>query len=520
MRLDRYIIAALMLLMAVSACAEVTVVRTYPANGARNIDPRIGTVRVRFSEPISVNPPGYAFMDTDTGAPLPTVGLPVLTEDNKVCAYAVRLEPGTAYAVDIYSATVLKSGTSTARYPLRFKTSGKPRVKPAMTAQEWQADLSYIGAALPKLHKNLFAKMTEADWNQNVQKLHDRIPTMTEAEILVGLNNLIASIGDPHTTINILGSDKLSVIPMLAYSFKDGVFIVTASDRSKLGAQILKVGDIEVDKACDALSGTFAHDNQSACRLLAPMFLTAPDFLKSVGLVQKIDEVALTLKDQQGKTTTVAVRSLKNGSVHDLKSVTDGTKAAVPLYRKHPEIPYWTEYVDNGKLVYFQYNKCQDDPDQPFKSVRSEVEKLLGEHKDARLVIDMRNNGGGNSAVLDPFIDWVKANPDLNSKGRVFVITGRRTFSSAILNTISLRNWCGAILVGEPTGASPNGYGEVQRFNLANSGLRVSYSTKYFREAREDMDAVAPDVVIEPTFAQFVSGQDPVLDAIVDYRRG
>lgn len=496
---------------------QVTVVSTYPKNDDTKVDPRLAAIRVRFSE--AVGPRGCSFEDTDKGAPMPLVGTPVFTDGNKLCTYAVKLEPGTSYAVDIYSAG---PGVPVTQYLLKFKTSGKLRKKAGMTTQKWQEDLSYLGAELPKLHKNLFAKITKEQWKDNVGKLNNRIPTMSEAEILVGLTTLFASIGDPHTTINVLGSNQLSVLPMQTYWFKDGVYVTAASDTCKdtLGCQVLKIGGVDVDKACDALSSTFAHDSQSACKLLEPIYLSAPDFLKSVGVVTKVDEVALTLKDKQGNTTTAAVRSIKLGSglERDLKSVLDGKNIPVPLCRKNPGLPYWTEYVENDRLVYFQYNTCSDDPDHAFGTVRSEVEKLLAKHTDARLVIDLRNNGGGSSEILDPFIDSVRANHNVNRRGRLFVITGRRTFSSAILNTLRLRNETNAVLVGEPTGASPNGYGEVRHFKLLNSGLTVRYSTKYFKCSDKDVDAIEPDVTVEPTYNEFAHGEDPVMDAIVGYK--
>jgi hypothetical protein len=79
--------------------------------------------------------------------------------------------------------------------------------------------------------------------------------------------------------------------------------------------------------------------------------------------------------------------------------------------------------------------------------------------------------------LLMPFINQIKANKKINKKGRLFVIIGRQTFSSAILNAISFKNNTEAIFVGEPTGGKPNHYGEIKVFTLKNSPIRVQYST-------------------------------------------
>ncbi len=77
MRLVRCCIVLCMLLAAVSACAEVMVVSTYPADGDTKVDPKLAAIRVRFSE--AVNPTSYSFVNTDDGAPVPFAGKPVFS---------------------------------------------------------------------------------------------------------------------------------------------------------------------------------------------------------------------------------------------------------------------------------------------------------------------------------------------------------------------------------------------------------------------------------------------------------
>lgn len=504
-----------------AASRQVTVVSTYPQNNDTKVDPKLAAIRVRFSE--AVSPLNYSFVDTDQGAPLPLVGKPSFDERHTLCTYAVQLEPGTTYAVSINSDRYnsLRSeigGIPVTPYLLKFTTSGEPP-KAKTEAEKWQQDLAYLATELPKKHKNLFAKVTEGEWKSKVQNLNDRIPSMSEPEILVGLTALVASVRDQHTSIGTLDSTQLTTLPLSVSWFKDGIFVVAASDTYKnaLGCQVTKIGDTDIDKACDAVSTLFAHDNQSAIKQTAPIFLTSPDFLKSAAVISKTDEVTLTLKDKDGRPVTATVRSVKNGSDHGLASVLDGSSAPVPIYRKNRSRPYWAEYVDKDNLVYFAYNQCADSPDHPLKQMLAEVDKLLDDHKDARLVIDLRSNGGGNSSLLDPYISALKGNTELNRKGRLFVVTGRRTFSSAILNAASLRTETNAVLVGEPTGASPNHYGEMRSFNLPNSRLNVCYSTKYFAYSDKNADAIVPDIAAEPTFAEFVGGVDPVMEAILNY---
>jgi C-terminal processing protease CtpA/Prc len=134
-----------------------------------------------------------------------------------------------------------------------------------------------------------------------------------------------------------------------------------------------------------------------------------------------------------------------------------------------------------------------------------------------RLIIDLRQNGGGDlTKVRMHLIPAVKAHPRINQKGHLFVIIGRQTYSAAMSNATDFRRETNAILVGEPTGARPNGYQESYRFVLPNSQFNISCSTRFYQFQDEDTPAVMPDKLIEPSWDAYQAGRDPVLEWILD----
>jgi len=60
-----------------------------------------------------------------------------------------------------------------------------------------------------------------------------------------------------------------------------------------------------------------------------------------------------------------------------------------------------------------------------------------------------------------------------------------------------------------------NHYGEHGEFRLPNSAFRISYSRRYYRFAADTDSAVVPDQHIEPTWAEFRAGRDPVMEWIL-----
>lgn len=110
-------------------------------------------------------------------------------------------------------------------------------------------------------------------------------------------------------------------------------------------------------------------------------------------------------------------------------------------------------------------------------------------------------------------------NRGFDQKGRLFVLIGRGTFSSAVLNTEEFRGRTRAIVMGEPSGGAINAYGEVSQFTLPNSKLVVGCSTRAFGNPSPGMtQGIVPDIQIEESFADYARGIDDVYEAVKNYR--
>lgn len=126
----------------------------------------------------------------------------------------------------------------------------------------------------------------------------------------------------------------------------------------------------------------------------------------------------------------------------------------------------------------------------------------------------MRYNGGGNSAqgrkLIEKLAEFLKKNPQV----KTYVVLGRETFSSAVLNAMDFKRLTDAVFVGEETAGKPNHFGEVRSFELPSSKLQVLYSTKYFRRTDQEVSTLAPDVTIKMSFSDLAKGVDPVYEWI------
>ena len=122
--------------------------------------------------------------------------------------------------------------------------------------------------------------------------------------------------------------------------------------------------------------------------------------------------------------------------------------------------------------------------------------------------------------MLRPFIDWLSdfqriRNENTKQVFKIFVIVGRDTFSSALLNVYQLKFKTKAIFIGEATGGKPDCYGEVNYFKLRESGLSVRYSTRYYYLIEEYLqDSFYPEISCSVSIRDYLENRDPCMEWI------
>ena len=97
-------------------------------------------------------------------------------------------------------------------------------------AAAWRQDLNYLATNLPALHVNAFFQTTRDEFNTAVQRLNDRIPELSDAEITVELARIVASISDAHTYIPLNQfAAGFHFYPIRLEWLSDGLFVTHAT---------------------------------------------------------------------------------------------------------------------------------------------------------------------------------------------------------------------------------------------------------------------------------------------------
>ena len=403
--------------------------------------------------------------------------------------------------------------------PKSLQKQPAPTPLPAETRDErWQQAVEYLGEQLPYLHIDPYFKIGKTDFQKSVRQLSAEIPNLNDEQIIVEMMRITASIGDGHTrSYPELDPVNFQRIPLVTRWLDDGLIVVAASPEyeQSIGNKVVQIGKYPIEVVDNAVRPLIAADNHMQLLSNSPAYISMPAVLYGLGLIPQKDQVSFIFEAQDGSNFTLDLEPAL-WPPETIVTIYEKTDVQTPLYEQDKRSYYWYQHLPESNTVYVQYNVCAEQDGKPFQPFVDEVFNLVDQNPDTRLVLDVRFNGGGNGAVLFPFIDAIKARPSVNTKGKLFVITGRWTYSSALQNAIMLQKDTNAILVGEPTGGKPNHYGEIRSFTLPNVGLRVQYSTRYWLTyPAKDPLTLEPDIPVGITFADMLAGRDPVLEAIL-----
>ena len=381
-----------------------------------------------------------------------------------------------------------------------------------ITSGAWRDDLRYLASELPSRHSNAFHTLGRDTFNAEVARLDAAIPRLNGDEVLVGLMRIVALVGDGHTYLDLPPGSLRYPLEMQWFGDELRVVAAAAPYHAAVGARVLAIGGRSIQDVMALTTQLVPRgENEGRTRFLATMQLNSPEILHGLGLVANRENAPFILELATGERSTVTLSPAGLGNFSSWR-LAAGEKP--PLYLQRLNEAWWTEFLHETQTVYFSFTRYP--PEAEFRDRAAALAKLLDESHARRLVIDLRRNGGGDfTRFRQLLLPIIKARAAINRKGGLFVITGPGTFSAATVNALDLRTEVNATLVGSPTGMRPTHYGEPAVFRLPNSGFRISYSTQYYRFGAETDSAVVPDQHIEPTWAEFRAGRDPVMEWIL-----
>lgn len=405
------------------------------------------------------------------------------------------------------------------------------------TTADWLADLGNLAREMPLRHRNLFHDLDSASYRRQIAELRQRIPTASTDEILVGFFRLGSSIHDAHSGIS-TASPALAFesLPIVVYLYDDGLYIqgTDSAHASLLGARITRVGRLSADSAVRVAATVTDASNPMTVAAFVHFRLVHPALLHALGVTDRSDRTTLVV-EQNGRERTVELPSMGRdasglvrpgasnywpGPQPGLGWLDARPTASTPLWLQHPDSMYWSTYLPASHTLYAQCNQIGNGLRKPFSTFFERLLQRADSTDVDRLVLDLRQNGGGNNMLLEPAVDAFIRSRIARERGRLFVIIGRLTQSAAqnFVNRLELQTQ--AIFVGEPTGERPNMYGDPLEYTLPRTGLQVALATLWWQDLGplDERQWTGPYLASPLTAADYHANRDPSLETILAWR--
>lgn len=458
-----------------------------------------------------------------------------------VDSISVTLDEWERFYLDMLTARGDTARVRITRYPvcpfenpdpelLKLPSSGK------LSREQAAFDIDALVYTLDQVHPDIFSVCGQESFFRAVNKAKASLPdSVSPVGLYLRVAPVVSMIGDGHTSLifpfNSFFTRDTKRFPVFVDILSDGSMNCRMSVDSVIprDARILSINGVSAAEMVDSMlpfvSGEKRHYRLSGVNYSFPALL-------------------LTMYPADSYTVEYLPRGNKKPLWHTFPALTlDEIRPRLPkenAVQKRDIYSFTVDSVNNVAVMDFKsfqdVARMEHFADSMFSALR---EKHIG-----NLIIDLRDNGGGNSAVGDvllrylspiPFTQMekalVKVTPTTarlrelpipaggfefydsdpseyitpltvqegHYDGKVYLLTSNKTFSSAGSFAWAFKETGAGTVVGEETGGMNVSFGEVIYFTLPVSKLYSSVSCKrfwQFHADENDIHGTLPDIQV------------------------
>lgn len=416
--------------------------------------------------------------------------------------------------------------------------------------RQLKEDLAYLKQQLFNVHISPYNELNKQQYEQLFAAIDTKLKdSLTATDFLKLVKPTIAYLSDEHAGISL--QTKMLTLPYQNEAVFCPLSLIKEGSHYKVAKALSGQTDL-LSKTIVKIDGVPIEEAINKCALYTSGY---PDQRK---------EKALT---QFGFLYTLSLPGIQRQFIIKTSAGKSITIQGVTLQTWLDELGKQTGW-DNACDEAISYQKVNDAgyinacsfsiSDKKMDSLKNRLNAIFEQaQKDnlKYLFIDISKNGGGNSSVGDVLIDylydksyrtyrcdWKKseeylklikswgitpsdqyintpngevlrfssdtvgaANNPYRFKGRVFVIVGNGTFSSAIMFATIIKDNHIAPLVGEtPANGHPNHFGEMYNTQLPNTKIDLRFGVKeWIRPSGEKGDnKLHPDISVDPSMSR------------------
>lgn len=386
--------------------------------------------------------------------------------------------------------------------------------------QRWQHDLAVYRQTLEARHIRLYHRISKTEFTAALAGLENALPRLNEQQIVVELMRITRLVGDGHTHLAYWDAEHHRY-PIAFRSIEGELRVVrtTPAFRQLLGSKLVAVDGMAASKLQEQLAPVAqVVENAQSLRRQTANHANVAEVLYGLGVTRQPRQARFEFVDDVGKPHAALLTALRSDDYYEQLSATIAPDT-VPLGRKVAEVSnrLWLSADPAQATAYLYFAQYPSFPEM--ERFAAKVQSYLRKHRIRKLIIDLRENGGGDFFVGLSFAHQMILVDELDWNGGIYALIGPTTFSAGMSNAAQFRQLFNATLVGEPTGANPVGYQDMDGFVLPHSKRRVNYSKRMYRFDAPSADGLQPDKFVPTTWADLRRGVDAALAwALADRR--
>lgn len=373
--------------------------------------------------------------------------------------------------------------------------------------QAWTADIDLYAKKISIFHIDPFHSITKEKFYSDLNNLKHSLSEKSEDEVLVELMRLTHSINDGHTSFPLWGR-TLHNFPFSVSIFNGEPYITktSAQHKSLLGVKLISINHVPSQTIMERLKEiTPFTENEYSSAVRVAEYMTKAEILVGLGILPEVQTTPIEF-EINGKRK---VLQLEPGKSMKPDQALSASTDAIFLRKKQLSDDLWFGSLEDNKTVYVRFHRYPTIKNM--ESFADDLLKFINNNHSENLIIDLRDNYGGDFFVGLRLAQRLVLADSINWKSGVYVLINNVTFSAAMSNAAQFQQLLNAKLVGEPTGARPSGYQDMGSFTLPNSQLELTWSKRLYRFNDGQKDALYPDVNVPFTLEDYLNRKDPQL---------
>ena len=386
---------------------------------------------------------------------------------------------------------------------------GQPQPNPKLD------DLNMLCDTLEKNHYNLYANVSEEEFQAEREKIARQTAKMSDEEFYWSVCHLVSLIGDAHTMVGNTGEPFMTALLWSIKKFDDGWYILKLDQKNEqyLGMRVTAINDLPIDEAVERARQVVSYEADSWLWQQVPNVLTRNSSLEYLDIVDHDEPVQVTVEAAAGTEETFELPTYDNWDEAE-QEMCDFQRESTPRTAKQDAI-YWSTAPDES-TYFIQYNVCAGgDPSMPefAQQVQADLENGY-----QNIIFDLRYNNGGNDQIILPLKNAVvNARNKQGEKCHLYVLTGWNTFSAGVDAAAGFRiaDAENTTFVGQPTGGSLQTGGNLLEISMDSAPFAVTCALDYF-VFLDQKGALVPDYIVPQTFEQYDKGEDAEIQYLYD----